>query len=209
MRPPCLTPIQCGDALPVVTGRLASMRRRWVARIGWYPGDWMWLALATLVVRPRAQSSPSPCPSTGRARIGRSRQLERPCPYASPRGRSRRARPRRRRATPRTSRRRPSRARWHPGAAGRCGPRTRPAGRSSSSRIRKPRPSSGAVNGDEGGQGRAHPGRRGRLEPLREPPARVLRRLHRHLPLAGGRRRRRRNCPAGGIPGRVLREIAR
>jgi cell division septation protein DedD len=42
--------LQCGDALPVVTGRLASMRRRWVARIGWYPGDWMWLALATLVV---------------------------------------------------------------------------------------------------------------------------------------------------------------
>jgi hypothetical protein len=26
------------------------MRRRWVARIGWYPGDWVWLSLGTLVV---------------------------------------------------------------------------------------------------------------------------------------------------------------
>jgi hypothetical protein len=26
------------------------MRRRWIARIGWYPGDWVWLSLATLVV---------------------------------------------------------------------------------------------------------------------------------------------------------------
>ena len=42
--------LQCGDALPVVSGRLASLRRRWIARIGWYPGDWMWVSLATLVV---------------------------------------------------------------------------------------------------------------------------------------------------------------
>ena len=26
------------------------MRRRWIARIGWYPGDWVWLSLATLAV---------------------------------------------------------------------------------------------------------------------------------------------------------------
>src|SRR5262245_5884614 len=42
--------LECGDALPVVSGRLAAMRRRWIGRIGWYPGDWMWLSLATLVV---------------------------------------------------------------------------------------------------------------------------------------------------------------
>jgi hypothetical protein len=42
--------LQCGDALPVVSGRLAAMRRRWIGRIGWYPGDWVWLSLATLVV---------------------------------------------------------------------------------------------------------------------------------------------------------------
>jgi hypothetical protein len=42
--------LECGDALPLVSGRLARMRRRWIARIGWYPGDWVWLSLATLVV---------------------------------------------------------------------------------------------------------------------------------------------------------------
>ena len=42
--------LACGDALPVVSGRLAGARRRWIARIGWYPGDWVWLSLATLAV---------------------------------------------------------------------------------------------------------------------------------------------------------------
>jgi hypothetical protein len=42
--------LDCGDALPVLAGPLAAMRRRWIARIGWYPGDWVWLSLATLVV---------------------------------------------------------------------------------------------------------------------------------------------------------------
>ena len=42
--------LACGDALPVVSGRLAGARRTWLARIGWYPGDWVWLSLATLVV---------------------------------------------------------------------------------------------------------------------------------------------------------------
>ncbi len=42
--------LECGDALPVVSGRLAAARRRWLARIGWYPGDWMWVSLGTLVV---------------------------------------------------------------------------------------------------------------------------------------------------------------
>jgi hypothetical protein len=42
--------LECGDALPVVSGRLAAARRTWLARIGWYPGDWVWLSLATLAV---------------------------------------------------------------------------------------------------------------------------------------------------------------
>jgi hypothetical protein len=42
--------LECGEALPVVSGRLAAMRRRWIGRIGWYPGDWVWLSLATLAV---------------------------------------------------------------------------------------------------------------------------------------------------------------
>jgi hypothetical protein len=42
--------LECGEPLPVVSGRLAAMRRRWIGRIGWYPGDWVWLSLATLIV---------------------------------------------------------------------------------------------------------------------------------------------------------------
>ncbi|MGN6800246.1 MAG: hypothetical protein ACTHKS_19110 [Gaiellaceae bacterium] len=42
--------LECGEALPLVSGRLAAARRRWLARVGWYPGDWMWVSLATLIV---------------------------------------------------------------------------------------------------------------------------------------------------------------
>jgi hypothetical protein len=42
--------LECGLALPNVSGRLAAMRRRWIHRVGWYPGDWIWVSLATLVV---------------------------------------------------------------------------------------------------------------------------------------------------------------
>jgi len=42
--------LECGMSLPVVTGRLPSMRRRWITRLGWYPGDWVWLSLPTLAV---------------------------------------------------------------------------------------------------------------------------------------------------------------
>lgn len=42
--------LDCGLELPVVTGTLASLRRRWIRTIGWYPGDWIWVPLLTLVV---------------------------------------------------------------------------------------------------------------------------------------------------------------
>ena len=42
--------LDCGIALPSVTGRIPSLRRRWMRRIGWYPGDWVWLSLLTLLV---------------------------------------------------------------------------------------------------------------------------------------------------------------
>jgi hypothetical protein len=42
--------LECGLPLPVVSGRLPSFRRRWIRRFGWYPGDWVWASLATLVV---------------------------------------------------------------------------------------------------------------------------------------------------------------
>jgi hypothetical protein len=42
--------LECGLALPEVSGTVAALRRRWVRRFGWYPGDWVWLALATLLI---------------------------------------------------------------------------------------------------------------------------------------------------------------
>ena len=42
--------LECGLVLPEVTGRLPSWRRRWIRRLGWYPGDWIWVSLLTLVV---------------------------------------------------------------------------------------------------------------------------------------------------------------
>ncbi len=42
--------VDCGLRLPRVTGRLASLRRGWLRRVGWYPGDWIWVSLPTLLV---------------------------------------------------------------------------------------------------------------------------------------------------------------
>jgi len=42
--------LECGLRLPPVTGRVAGLRRSWIRRFGWYPGDWVWLSLLTLVV---------------------------------------------------------------------------------------------------------------------------------------------------------------
>ncbi len=42
--------VECGLRLPVITGGVAVLRRGWIRSLGWYPGDWIWLALATFVV---------------------------------------------------------------------------------------------------------------------------------------------------------------
>src|SRR6266581_3017939 len=42
--------VECGLRLPSVTGTVPSLRRRWVRRLGWYPGDWIWVSLLTLLV---------------------------------------------------------------------------------------------------------------------------------------------------------------
>jgi hypothetical protein len=42
--------LECGFALPTVTGPLAKWRRRWIRRFGWYPGDWVWVSLLTLLI---------------------------------------------------------------------------------------------------------------------------------------------------------------
>ena len=42
--------IECGLRLPELRGAVPSLRRRWVRRIGWYPGDWVWAPLLGLAV---------------------------------------------------------------------------------------------------------------------------------------------------------------
>jgi hypothetical protein len=42
--------LECGLALPNVEGRVPALRRRWLRRFGWYPGDWVWSSLLTLLV---------------------------------------------------------------------------------------------------------------------------------------------------------------
>jgi hypothetical protein len=42
--------LECGLALPSVDGRLPALRRRWLRRIGWYPGDWVWVSLLMLII---------------------------------------------------------------------------------------------------------------------------------------------------------------
>src|SRR2546423_1691389 len=42
--------VECGLRLPDVTGTVPTLRRRWVRRLGWYPGDWIWLSMLTFLV---------------------------------------------------------------------------------------------------------------------------------------------------------------
>ena len=42
--------LECGLQLPAVTGTLPRLRRAWMRRVGWYPGDWVWISLLTLLV---------------------------------------------------------------------------------------------------------------------------------------------------------------
>jgi len=42
--------LECGLALPNVAGPVPGLRRRWLRRLGWYPGDWVWASLLMLLV---------------------------------------------------------------------------------------------------------------------------------------------------------------
>ena len=42
--------MECGFRLPPSYGVVPGLRRRWLRRVGWYPGDWIWTALLTLAV---------------------------------------------------------------------------------------------------------------------------------------------------------------
>lgn len=42
--------VECGLRLPPLRGSIPALRRRWIRRLGWYPGDWVWASLLTLLV---------------------------------------------------------------------------------------------------------------------------------------------------------------
>ncbi len=42
--------VECGLRLPVVLGAVSRLRRGWIRRLGWYPGDWFWVASLGLVL---------------------------------------------------------------------------------------------------------------------------------------------------------------
>ena len=42
--------LECGMRLPPLTGAIPALRRGWLRRLGWYPGDWIWISALTLVV---------------------------------------------------------------------------------------------------------------------------------------------------------------
>jgi hypothetical protein len=42
--------VECGLHLPPLRGPIPALRRGWLRRVGWYPGDWVWISLLTLVV---------------------------------------------------------------------------------------------------------------------------------------------------------------
>jgi len=42
--------LECGERIPEAPGLTTRLGNRWRRRLGWYPGDWVWPALLTLLV---------------------------------------------------------------------------------------------------------------------------------------------------------------
>jgi hypothetical protein len=42
--------LECGLHLPTLDGPVPALRRHWIRRIGWYPGDWVWISALALLV---------------------------------------------------------------------------------------------------------------------------------------------------------------
>jgi hypothetical protein len=86
--------VECGLRLPLLRGAVPALRSRWVRRLGWYPGDWIWLSLLALLVAAGGAAaaialgdhSTTPGETTLVARAPR------PAPAAAAGGRARRAR---------------------------------------------------------------------------------------------------------------------
>lgn len=63
--------LECGLKLPTTTGALARARRSWVKRVGWYPGDWVWVSLLTLLVAVAGAAAAIAISHHAKARAGR------------------------------------------------------------------------------------------------------------------------------------------
>ncbi len=42
--------LECGLHLPPLNGAVPALRRGWIRRVGWYPGDWIWISAVTFLV---------------------------------------------------------------------------------------------------------------------------------------------------------------
>jgi hypothetical protein len=62
--------VDCGLRLPPTKGAVPTLRRRWVRRLGWYPGDWVWNPLLALVIAVVAASAAIWLPDRGSSNAG-------------------------------------------------------------------------------------------------------------------------------------------
>jgi hypothetical protein len=86
--------LECGLALPALDGRLATLRAAWIRRLGWYPGDFVWVTLAAGLIAAAAAAASIAVESS---RAGGARRTVvapvpvavTPAPVAEPDGRTR------------------------------------------------------------------------------------------------------------------------
>lgn len=76
--------VECGLRLPIVVGAVPALRRGWLRRLGWYPGDWIWVPLATLAVAAAGAAVSIAVTHRGHAKSGTTVVASAPLTAASP-----------------------------------------------------------------------------------------------------------------------------
>src|SRR6478735_6005251 len=166
--------LECGLALPNVEGRVPALRRRWLRRFGWYPGDWVWISLLTLLVAAAGAAAAIALTVEQRDAGGETFKLSTQVSVAEPT------------AVPTTS------------PAATVDTSTLPTAPEPTTTSKAP-PAGRARDRRPGRLPRPAPGRDPRLEPVRQPAARLPRGLHGHLRLTERCRRGRQHGPPGGV----------
>jgi hypothetical protein len=62
--------VECGLRLPPTKGAVPALRRRWVRRFGWYPGDWVWGPILAALVAVVAAAAAIWLPDRGSSNAG-------------------------------------------------------------------------------------------------------------------------------------------